>query len=80
MEFENKSEATDAFHNGYRNFNGEKISLERWSTNLGSISVEEKVTQAWVRIVGLLLQLWSIITLRRIREACGGFLEMDKQT
>ena len=39
--------------------------------------VEEK---AWVRVVGLPMHLWSQKILKKIADACGGFLAMDEDT
>ncbi|RVW53777.1 Transposon TX1 uncharacterized 149 kDa protein [Vitis vinifera] len=40
----------------------------------------EKRSEAWVRIVGLPVSLWERDILRRIGDACGGFLAIDSQT
>ena len=36
--------------------------------------------EAWMRVVGLPLHLWTVETLRRIRDSCGGFLDVDRDT
>ena len=36
--------------------------------------------EAWVRLVGLLVHLWSRYILKRIGDGCGGFLVMDEDT
>ena len=34
--------------------------------------------EAWVRLVGLPVHLWSRYILKRIEDSCGGFLAMDE--
>ena len=36
--------------------------------------------EAWIRVVGLLLHLWTPEILRKLGDACGGFLALDKVT
>ncbi|RVW28746.1 hypothetical protein CK203_089262 [Vitis vinifera] len=50
--------------------------LERDEMSVGG----EKRSEAWVRIVGLPVSLWERDILRRIGDACGGFLVVDSQT
>ncbi|RVW15025.1 Retrovirus-related Pol polyprotein from transposon RE2 [Vitis vinifera] len=41
---------------------------------------EKARNEAWVRILGLPISLWVPSILRRVREACGGFLGIDSST
>ncbi|RVW71565.1 hypothetical protein CK203_047968 [Vitis vinifera] len=36
--------------------------------------------EVWVRILGLPISLWVPLVLRRVGDACGGFLDVDPQT
>ena len=36
--------------------------------------------EAWIRVVGLPLHLWTPEILKKIGDACGGFLALDKVT
>ena len=36
--------------------------------------------EAWVRLVGLPIHLWSCYILKRIENGCGGFLAVDEDT
>ena len=36
--------------------------------------------EVWMRVVGLPLHLWTVETLRRIGDSCGGFLDVDRDT
>ncbi|RVW96968.1 hypothetical protein CK203_032366 [Vitis vinifera] len=56
------------------------IRLEKWSPRSGCLMEEEKVREAWVRIVGLPISLWNRDILSKVGEACGGFLGMDVKT
>ena len=46
----------------------------------GCLVEGEKISEAWVRIVRLLVFLWDPIILRRVGKKCGGFLAVDSQT
>ena len=46
----------------------------------GCLVEGEKISEAWVRIVRLLVFLWDPIILRRVGKECGGFLAVDSQT
>ena len=36
--------------------------------------------EAWIRVVGLPLHLWTPEILRKLGDACGGFVAIDKVT
>ena len=44
------------------------------------MSSKEEVKEAWIRVVGLPLHLWSQEILKMIGDSCGGFLAIDKET
>ncbi|KAL6326002.1 hypothetical protein AAG906_038494 [Vitis piasezkii] len=69
MEFEFLTEAEQVSKLGSISFGGLFLRLEK-----------ERSSEAWVRVVGLPVSLWERDILRRIGEACGGFLAVDYQT
>ena len=38
------------------------------------------VQEAWVKVYGLPISLWSPVILKKIGEECGGFVEIDERT
>ena len=56
------------------------MGLERWSPKVGCSTEGEARNEAWVRILGIPISLWVPTILRRVGEACGGFLGIDSQT
>ena len=55
------------------------MGLERWSPKSGCSTEREARNEAWVRILDLPISLWVPSILRRVGEACGGFLGVDPQ-
>lgn len=41
---------------------------------------KDTVKEAWIRILGLPLHLWTNKILRRFSDACGGFIKLDMKT
>ncbi|KAJ9675822.1 hypothetical protein PVL29_024664 [Vitis rotundifolia] len=80
MEFELLTEAEQAFKLGSISVGGIFLRLEKWRSETGCLREGEKSSEAWVRVVGLPVSLWERDILRRIGEACGGFLAVDYQT
>ena len=60
-------------------FRGGVLSLERWTLESGCVKSKNLVNEAWVRVVGLPLHLWTRETLKQIEDGCGGFLKVDKE-
>ena len=56
------------------------IDLCQWRPNDGCVMKPEKMYQAWVRLVGLLVHFWEMKILKKLGDACGGFLDADKGT
>ena len=56
------------------------MGLERWRPKYGCSIEGEARNEAWVRILGILILLCVPTNLRRVGEACGGFLGFDSQT
>ncbi|KAL6350788.1 hypothetical protein AAG906_031374 [Vitis piasezkii] len=80
LEFGLLSEAEKALDMAEISVGGFVIRLEKWSPRLGCLMEEEKVREAWVRIVGLPISLWNRDILSKVGEACGGFLGLDAKT
>ena len=59
---------------------GTFLSLEKWSEEVGCMTSKEEAAEAWIRIIGLLVHLWSRLILRKIGDGCGGFLVVDEDT
>ena len=80
LEFEVLVEAEKTLKIGGFSCAGSPLSLEKWRPERGCLPEGEKRCKAWVRIVGLPISLWERDILRRIGDACGGFLDIDSQT
>ena len=80
FEFEFLAKVEKALKIGGFSFGGSIFSLEKWRLEMGCLLDGEKRSKAWVRIVGLPVSLWERDILRRIGDACGGFLAIDSQT
>ena len=80
MEFELLTEAEQAFKLGSISVGGIFLRLEKWRPETGCLREGENNSEAWVWVVGLPVSLWERDILRRIGEACGGFLAADYQT
>ena len=78
FEFEDVLEAEEVLTRGSRRFRERLISLERWYHETGCLVQEEAYKEAWVRVLGLPLHLWSREVLIKIGDCCGGFLEVDE--
>ena len=80
LEFESAVEAKRVLESGRRNFRGGILQLERWDPYSGCIRKKGSAQVEWVRVVGLPLHLWKTEVLKRIGDACGGYLAIDKIT
>ena len=80
LEFESVGEAKRVLESGRRNFRGGILQLERWDPYSGCIRRKGSAQVEWVRVVGLPLHLWKTEVLKRIGDACGGYLAIDKIT
>ena len=63
---------------GPRRFKERLLSLERWQHETGCFVKEESYKEAWVRVLGLPLHLWSREVFIKIGDCCGGFVAMDE--
>ena len=80
LEFNSPKKAKWVLESGRRSFKGGVLQLDWWSPETGCIRSRGVVQEAWIRVVGLPLHLWSPEILRRIGDACGGFVDEDKET
>ena len=77
MEFNSAEEAKWVMENGSRIYRGDVIHLEWWNPSDGCVGRKD---QTWIRVVDLPLHLWTREILKKVRDSCGGFLAMDKET
>ncbi|RVX23714.1 hypothetical protein CK203_000147 [Vitis vinifera] len=56
------------------------LRVGSWNPKSGCWVEEEMEQEAWVKIFGLPISLWSPVILKKIGEECGGFVEIDEQT
>ena len=56
------------------------IHMEVWSPCYGCLEEGDLEEEAWVRVKGLPLSLWTPSILRRVGDECGGFVAMDGPT
>ena len=56
------------------------LHLRRWSSDLGCMGCGDTEEEVWVKVVGLLVHLWNRKVLKRIRDACRGFVAFDEDT
>ena len=65
---------------GKRRFGTNLIHLRTWGEDMGCSSQGNSEEKAWVRVVGLLVHLWSRKIMEKIEDACDGFLAVDEDT
>ena len=80
MGFNLSAEADWVMENGSRICRGEVLLLERWTPSTGCTRSRGLNQEAWIRVVGLPLHLWTEEILVTIGDSCGGFVAMDKET
>ena len=80
LEFDIPEEDKWVFESGRRWFRGGSLNLEWWTLDSGYAKSKEEVKEAWIRVVGLPLHLWSYEVLKMIGDSCRGFLAIDKDT
>ena len=80
FEFESKEEVDRVLRYGKRRFGTNLVHLRIWGEDLGCSSQGDSEEKAWVRVVGLLIHLWSRKVMEKIGDACGGFLAVDEDT
>ena len=80
MVFDLSAEADWVMENGSRICRGEVMLLERWNPSTGCTRSRGQNQEAWIRVVGLPLHLWTEEILVTIGDSCGGVVAMDKET
>ena len=80
LEFDSPEKAKWVLESGRRSFKGGALQLEWWSPESGCIRLKDLVREAWIRVVGLPLHLWTPEILRKLGDACRGFVVVDKNT
>ena len=80
LELELAKEARRVLRFGNKAVEGVQLDLERWNPRSGCLEEGEARKEVWVRILGLPFSLWVLSVLRRVEDACGGFLDVDPQT
>ena len=80
MEFEIPAEAEQVSKMGSILLGRVDLRLEKWNPETGCLKEGERSNEAWVRVVGLPVSMWERDILRKIGDACGGFIAIDHQT
>ena len=80
LEFDSPEKAKWVLESGRRSFNGGVLQLEWWRPEAGCLRRKDSVQEVWIRVVGLPLHLWKPEILRKLGDACGGFVTLDKNT
>ena len=80
FEFENKCEVDMVLLRESKRFKNKEFLLQRWGPEMGCTWKKSHAKEAWVRVVGLPLHLWSREVFKRIGECCGGFVVVDEET
>ena len=78
FEFEDVLEAEKVLVRGPRRFKERLLNLERWQHEIGCLVKEGSYKEAWVRVLGLPLHLWSREVFIKIGNCCGGFVAVDE--
>ena len=80
LEFNSPEKAKWVYESGRRSFKGGVLQLDWWSPESGCIRSKGSVQEAWIRVVGLPLHLWTTEILRKLGDECGGFVAVDEVT
>ena len=73
MEFDSAEEAKWVLENGSRIYRGDMIHLEWWNPSVGCVSRKDQISKALIRVVDLLLHLWTREILKKVGDSRGGF-------
>ena len=65
---------------GRRSFKGGVLQMEWWRPEAGCLRRKDSIQEVWIRVVGLPLHLWKPEILRKLGDACGGFVALDENT
>ena len=56
------------------------MQLKWWSPSSGCKGIRDQEKEAWIRVVGLPLHLWTGEILKKVGDSCGGFVALDEGT
>ena len=79
LEFNSKGEAWWVLQKGERKFSFFRIDLRRWKFDEGCSPIS-KTPQVWVRLFGLPVFVWEEKNLKKLGDACRGFIAVDNCT
>ncbi|KAF3618015.1 hypothetical protein FXO38_33644 [Capsicum annuum] len=65
---------------GERKMRGQNLELDWWYPIKIAFSDTTRFDWYWIRVMGLLLQLWNSDTMKKIGDECGGWLENEEET
>ena len=80
FEFDFLEDSNYVMERGCNAFRRGVLDLERWRPESGCVKNKNFRKEAWIRVVGLPLHLWTRETLKQIGDGCGGFLKVDEET
>ena len=80
FEFECLSEAERVLLRRKRRVKDNVLFLEKWHPEVGCFCNGANANEAWVRVVGLPLHLWSREVFKLIGDGCGGLIVVDENT
>ena len=80
LEFDSSDEAKWVLENGRRSFRGDFLQLEWWNPTASCVRKKDQAKEAWIRVLGLPLNLWTCEIFKMIGASCGGYLACDKDT
>ena len=80
MSFKSLSEAKRVLVRGKRRLKENVLHLTRWNPKVGCFGQGVGIKEAWVRVVGLSLHMWSKEVFKKIAHGCGGFIVVDEDT
>ena len=78
--FESPEEAIRVMENGSRIFRDVVMQLEWWTPYSGCNGKRDQEKEAWIRVVGLPLHLWTGEILKKVGDSIGGFVALDEET
>ena len=80
FEFESVGETKWALNFSQRSFKSLVLHLVNWNQSIGCSESADLGREAWVRVFGLQIHLWSCNILKKIGDGCGGFIELEEES
>ena len=80
LEFSSQKEAKWVLKNRKKILKGNALHLEWWNLSVDCACKKDQAKEAWIRVVGLPLHLWTREIQEKLGGCCGDFLVMDKGT